>query len=215
MKKHTKFKENVVVEKKSNKTTYIAIFFATIMVFSVLSVFFQNPTQDTEYTYGKYAFKSISTTGQWSTKINGKETLFYFLPAQISNMEIPVDVIPLIKNSQATIIAFNPEINESNKLQVVDLFRYDVGIAFSQKFPEKQLGYAVTKSTTAYALPELSCVNASYYMPIMVLDYSNETKIISENSCIKISALTEYDLLQIMDYLKYSIYGVLDEEAKE
>jgi hypothetical protein len=212
MKKFRQFKSSKPKEEKKNKAgIYLSIFLAVIMVGSIAGIFIGNPSQGQEYTYGKYSFKNVNNI--WSTKINKKEVAFYYLPDQLIASQVPVAVHKKIQASQGLIISFNPRINETTRLQAVDIFRFELVNAFISATPTKQVGFSITEKSSAYSLPPINCNNATFYVPVMTVDYGNESRVSLEGDCIVVSATDEYGLLAIGDNLKYHIYGILNEEG--
>ncbi|MBN2421053.1 hypothetical protein JXB27_02125 [Candidatus Woesearchaeota archaeon] len=211
MKKFRKFGEQGKTreEPKNKAGVYFSLFIAGIMIFSVGAIFLSNP-EEADYSFGKYEFKSKN--GMWNTKIEGKQVSFYLLPEQVLGHNVSKTAISSIKSNYALIIAFNPNTNSTPKLQAIDLLRFEVVDALTKTNPSKQLGYAITEKSEKYDIPVVSCENASFAMPIMILDYSDKTGIDINNNCIKVFAADEYSMLAMNDYLKYSIYGVFDEK---
>lgn len=207
MKKFRQFKAvEPKPEQKSKTGIYLSIFLAVIMIGGVAGIFLSNPSSDSQLSYGKYNFKNIN--GIWVTKINGKETNFYYFPDQVKNLSISEDAFQTLKNSQGVIISFNPEVNETLKAQTIDIFRLELVDAILSSY-KKQIGFAVNKKINSSQFSYLTCSNSTLNVPIMSIDYSNQTSIKLINSCIVVSATDEYGLLALLDNLKYRIYGVL------
>jgi hypothetical protein len=83
--------------------------------------------------------------------------------------------------------------------------------ALLSEYRTKQVGYAMNQESTAYALPVITCQNASFSFPVLQLEYGNETKTTLMGNCIVVSAIDEYSLISMLDALKYRIYGIFDE----
>ncbi len=210
MKKHRKFRSVVQKEeKKSNLSLYWSIFISVIMVGAVGGIILSNPNTESSYVYGKYSFSTKDNL--WVTKISGKETSFYFLPDQVSYVNISSQAITAVKDRTSLVVLFNPDLNDSLKLQAIDLFRFELVETLTKTYPQKQLGFAVTKNSTQYPYQIISCANASFYTPILFVDYGNETSVEYSNNCIKVSALDERSVLIVLDDLRYHIYGVFDD----
>lgn len=210
MKKFRRFGEvkQTREEPKNKAKVYFSIFIASIMILSVGGIFLSNPNEP-DYVYGKHEFKS--NNNMWTTKIDGKQVSFYMLPEQVLVYNVSENALNSIKQSYALVIAFNPNVNSTQKLQAIDLSRFEVVNALMKMNPSKQIGYAVTEKTEKYNISTLSCENATFMMPVMILQYSDKTGIDINNNCIKVNAADEYGMLAMNDYLKYSIYEILDE----
>lgn len=210
MKKHRKFEAQAQAqkeEKKSKTGLYIAILFSLIMIGGVAGIFMSNPSTSSN-TYGSYSF--TNTNNQWTTQINGKQISFFFMPQQVSTISIPSQALQLIKTSQDILLTFNPENSTQQQLQAFDVFRLEFSQAVNDVYPQKRVGFAVSQPSSAYNLPIITCANASYYVPVIYAQYSNDTSVKLNNDCIQISASDEYGLLGIMDSLRYRIYGVIN-----
>jgi len=179
------------------------------MILSVGAIFLSNP-ESADYSYGKYSFKSES--GYWTSKLAGKTISFYQLPEQVLNHGYSSEVTKLIKNSQGFIVSFDQNQNSTSKLQVIDLMRLELMQALLNTKSTKYLGYGVTQPGINYNLSVFDCKNSSWAYPVIVVTYGNTTNLSTENSCIKATAADEYGMLTINDYLKYGLYGVINEK---
>jgi len=207
MKKFRHFKQVEQKEKKSKAGLYLAIFLAVIMIGGIGGIFLGNPSTTSDNSFGKYDFKNVNN--YWVTTVNKKETSFYFLPQQVADLSVSQTAFERIKNSQGLIIVFYPGHNSTKKLQALDVFRFEVANALVTAY-NKQVGFGITTNSSAYTLPILNCINSSFYLPIMLVDFENETAVSLINDCIIVSATDENSLLSLMDNLKYRIYGVLE-----
>ncbi len=211
MKKFRSFKQ---VEEKSKKEPkskiglYLAIFLTVVMVGGVAGILLDNPGTSQTYSFGKYTFKP--SNGQFTTSINGKTITFNYLPQQVQSINASPEVIDAIRNAQGFILSFNPNQNITEQLQVMDLLRFDFTNAVVDTYKNTKPVYmAVTQNTPLYNLSVITCENSSAAVPVILMDYSNETSITFNNNCIIISATSEYDMVTIDDYLRYVLYGVI------
>lgn len=209
MKKFRSFKtEEEKPEKKSKAGMYLAIFIAVVMIGGVGGIILGNQDNDSEFTYGKYSFSSKNN--EWMTKIDKKEISFYFMPQEVEHLDVSGAASQLLKKSAGIIITYNPNINSTEKLQAIDIFKFKFEKTMSDK--NKQIGFAVTETTNLTGFPAITCSNSSFTFPVMSIEYSNETKAELINECIVISAENEKTLLAIMENLRYRLYGVIDEK---
>ncbi len=207
MKKHRQFRDYEVQKKKNNTGIYLAIFLAVLMIGGVGGIFLQNQNTNSDQVFGKYTFKYVNN--QWITKINKKDVTFFYSPQQVLKFNISDDVIGELKNSQALIIAFDPFINTSTQLQVIDLFKFQLAELFQDMYG-KQVFSAVTAPTTKYKFPVVTCANATAAVPLLTLAYGDATETSVTDHCISITATDEYSLLGMLDNLRYTLYGVFD-----
>lgn len=195
-------------DKKNKTALYITLFLAAIMVLSIFGVFLWNPSTESDYSYGKYSFKP--SNGNWITKINGKEKAFYYLPQELLRFNASSAIFNTIKYSQGLVIVLNGSTNLTQRLQVQDLFKLGLADAMMSSYPDKKLWFSTTGINAS--LPQITCQNASYVVPVMTVDFSNETKTDLKGSCIVVTATDEYSMLNILDGLRYGIFGVLNEK---
>lgn len=209
MKKHRSFKHIEKEEKKTKGGMYLAIFIAVIMVGGIGGIIIGNMGGDSEYSYGKYSFTSKNNL--WVTKINKQNIVFYFLPQEVDYLEVSNPASQLLKKSSGIIITYDPEINETPKLQAIDIFKAELTDTMINN--NKQAVFALTKAMNTSAFPVITCANSTYLFPVVSIEYGNETKTELNNECIVVSASDAKNLMVMMDNIRYRIYGVIDEET--
>ncbi len=210
MKKHRSFQNIEKKEEKSRAGMYLAIFIAVVMIGGVGGIFLGNPGSEPAYSFGKYSF--WGDNNRWVTEINNEDVSFYFLPQYVYYFNVSAEAIKRIKNSEGIIITFDPEINSTIKLQVVDLFKFEVSKTIVDVDSTKKIGFGAVKKTNISNFPVITCNNASFIYPVIVIDYSDTTEIKLEKDCIVVSAVSEQAMVGIMDNLRYRLYGVINEE---
>ncbi len=211
MRKHRSFKHNQagVKDEPQNKTgMYMAIFIAAVMVLSIGGVFLSNPSYESDYSYNGYNFKSSNNL--WTLKIDGKEIIFYSLPEQVLGLDVSIQAVDIIKNSQGLIISSNPIQDPVSKLQVIDIFKFDFINTYLKAYPEKKAGFAFTRKINDSKFPVLTCDNSTYLFPVMNIEFSNKTSIKLSNNCIIVSAIDEYSMIALLDNLRFNLLGVLE-----
>ncbi len=211
MRKHRSFKHEqseAKAEPKNKAGMYMAIFIAAVMILSIGGVFLSNPDADYDYSYGGYNFRNSNNL--WITKIDGRELVFYSLPEQVVNLDISKQAVDMIKNSYGLIITSNPVQAPVSRLQALDLFKFDFTNSYLKVYPEKKIGYAFTQKVNSSKIPAITCGNSTYLFPVINIAFSNETNIKVDKDCIIVSAADEYSLLSLLDYLRYSMLGILE-----
>lgn len=209
MKKFRKFRQEPVAKEKKDKTAvYMSIFLGGLMILSAFGVFFWNPSSESDLSYGKFTFKSANN--MWTTKINKKDVSFYLLPDQVSHLSNK-QANQLLKNSQGIVLSFNPEVNETTKLQAIDVFKFEFVNMITNSYKEKKIGFAIFEKSQKSTVPVINCQNSSIVIPVVVIDYGNETNIKTTGDCIVVKAADEYGLLAVLDNLRYNLYGVFEE----
>jgi len=210
MRKHRSFKheQTELKEPKNKAGMYMAVFIAAVMILSIGGVFLSNPDSESDYTFNGYNFKSSNNL--WITKIDGKETAFYFLPEQVANLNVSEQALTIIKNSQGLIVTSNSIQDPESRLQALDIFKLDFTNAYLKAYPNKKAGIAFTQKAINSRLPVLTCDNSTYLFPVISVDFSNETNIkVDKDYCIIVSAADEYSLLSLLDNLRYRILDIL------
>jgi len=170
----------------------------------------------TEYSSQEKArydqLKAVEKQGlsQITAEINKKNVAFYFPPDQVQHLDVPNSFSQILKNSQGVIVSFDSEANSTTRLQAIDIFRFEIVNAISDAYGGKQIGFASNKESNSSLLPVATCQNSTYFIPVMTVSYSNETRVKLINNCIVVSAVDEYGLISLADNLKYRIYGVIE-----
>ncbi|PIN67850.1 hypothetical protein COV94_06580, partial [Candidatus Woesearchaeota archaeon CG11_big_fil_rev_8_21_14_0_20_57_5] len=173
-----------------------------IMVSSTFGFLMGSSFNGNSITYGKYQFRQ-EQDNTFTVKIKGKVQTFYFLPDQLQNVNITGDPVGTLQTSQAIAISFVP--NQSNA-QGVDLLRY----LLEQEFQEKGT-YVIHGATTSLpALQQISCANASSFVPVIVIAPGNATSIDESDDCVTIRSPSAAGFIQAHDRLKYGMLGVME-----
>ncbi|MFH1174178.1 MAG: hypothetical protein V1725_03540 [archaeon] len=169
-------------EKKSNTALYMSIFIVVIMVASSFAIFLSNPDQASQITYGQYAFKVQTLPNdphRYTLKLDDKTYGFYYLPTELTDVSINETVGAFLRNADYLIITFSPS-NDSDEQVITDIVRFD----FAQ-YVNKPFAQAVTEENTMYALPVLTCENATEKGPVIFLSQSDlPSGVAFENNCV-------------------------------
>ncbi|MAG38494.1 hypothetical protein CMO90_00220 [Candidatus Woesearchaeota archaeon] len=189
------------IESKKNRKKKLLVggLLAFLMVFSMLGVILSNSTDDTlEYN----EFKFSREESFFVTKINGKQFYFSYLPQNLLLIEKP----EILKNKiklPMIYLSFNPE-NKVENLRYIDLIRNDLFTIV-----DSAVVSAVSKESSNYLLPVISCENATSYVPVFYFNISNETSIIERNNCLIFNA-QNIEILKLRDLIVYTYLGVID-----
>lgn len=174
---------------------------AALMVFSVLGVVLDYSFSN-RVKYGKQAFQ-ITSDGKYVSVVDGKRMSFSYFPSELETMALPVDVKPMLGAAQVVLVTFN-----SSNVSVEDLYYIDfVRFRLSQDF-SKDIFLGIEESDDRYPLPIISCSNASAYAPIIKIELSNETGILSEGPCITIKG-EKFEIVRAYERFLYGYYGVM------
>ncbi len=205
--KRSKYSRQEPIEEKKkgiSKEAWFAIFIIAIMTLSAIG-FIYSPSETTEI-YKGFKLVQLPGTTKWGIEIDGKVIEFYNPPAAAENIPFDPEAARRLTAARQLYITFNPE--EEN-LEPIDLVRFDVSRIMMEN-GNVYIASGMTKNTTTYALPQIECINATMYIPVLLLKTGNETKISLENNCIVAQASTPYDFTLIRDRILYMKFGVIE-----
>jgi len=177
------------------------------MVFSIFAIMIDN--QDQSLSYNKYKFLMTSTG--YKTKISGNYMEFYYYPTDLERINISDNMMYFIKSSQGFAFIFDPNDTTTDNLQYIDVLRYDAQMQFN-----KSVYFGITQESEKYALPIVSCANASSEFPFIMINTTaganNGTTAftVSEENpyCFVMNARLK-DLLAAKDRIVYTYYGIM------
>jgi hypothetical protein len=186
-----------------DQKTGMSIFIAVIMIVSVIgfALTMGEPGQQEEYNSHKFT----RTNAGWKTKIDGKSTEFLTFPSELENIPFDEGAKTAMEDVKVMWFVYNPK----------ELYSQEVADALF--YMEEMLNNADTlyvqralTNSTGYALPEISCANATVSVPVLILQSGNETSIKHENGCITATAEDGRDIYRIADRLLYQAFGVME-----
>ena len=154
-------------------------------------------------THGDFTFYRMASG--WKTNIGGKDVLFNFLPNQVSSIPADQQTTLVLTNTPVLGVTYDPNSSSAQTLGQIQYYLEQVFHDNAQFFVLRGL----TNTTSFPALPELSCLNASQKLPILVFERSNETNITTEGYCVRARAASNPDLFLVLDKIVYLIMGVL------
>lgn len=197
------------VEKRNR--IIIGVVLSLFMLSSLGSVvlYYGNSDSDTnkftlELSNGKYQFvRKQDSVGNLYYEVTSDNKAFnvFYVPEQLSALNVSQDTINQIKNFYYFYLTFDPE---EPDLTYVDYLRFDLrnNIPQTRYFQD-----AVTKSSDIYNLPIITCQNATSQTPVIILKQGNSTNITSTNNCINLE-FAQYQLLHVRDLLVYLMHGI-------
>jgi len=189
--------------RKKNKKNYggifVALFFAFIMITSVVGYIFGGSDTRTA-KFGGLKFK-LTNLG-WQSKINNQVYFFSYNPTEIEDVELPSSV-------------------QLTGIQQIDL-TYDFNSTFREGMAESifEMGNALTNhgvfvrggftTNTSYEIPIITCDDATRFVPVVYLVESNQTDISVYNYCIIIEGQDSRSFMPIANRLTYQIMGIME-----
>lgn len=195
-----------------NTKVVICIFFAVIMVSSILAIW-QGSTE-ASYSYGDYDF---SLEGNYyTTKVAGKKVYFHVLPEIVSNIVVPETVLRALRDAPLLTIAFTPD---DTLLNTIELIRSEF-VVQDKKGLGKEISFAVLDdnkeklekkqdATTAYnVFPKITC--QSTQKGIIVLRYGTVMQVLQEGNCVVLEGSTPEELVMVKDAVLYHYYKIIE-----
>jgi hypothetical protein len=190
-------------QRKKRMSVILTIGIAFIMVASIFAIVIDNQSQTIpDYNKHKFVLGSVG----YKTKISGQYMEFYYYPSDLERINLNPDITAKLKNSQGVAFVFNPTENVSENLQYIDLIRYDLETQL-----DKPAYFGITINSSKYALPVISCANATPEFPFVLINISSDTSLnISSEypNCIIMNAKLK-ELLAAKDRLLYAYYGIM------
>lgn len=191
--------------RRQRRVMVFGVIMIFLMIFSVASVINYSPSSENQMRYGEYEFVLESRTGGGSvltTKLDGRTVEFQNLPVQVAYLEVDPTAVPMLQNAQQIALSAN----EQESVQagaLIDYARLQIGIAIPKAFN------AVTVPNPQYALPALSCDQATLQVPVVTFNITNETaRITTAGACIIIHGDNQ-DLMRLKDRVIFEYYNIL------
>ncbi|MBW2993155.1 hypothetical protein KY317_01110 [Candidatus Woesearchaeota archaeon] len=183
------------------KRNLVSVFIIAIMVFSVLAVMFSGSSEQAKKYNGH---KFIVKDNKWILNIGGKLVDFDYFPSDAENIAVTNEIKNKILNTKMLYITFNPE----NVSESMDKFRFDLTNLLSN-LQGIHAASGITKSSEQYALPIVSCKNATPFVPVLELKLNDRTEITIKDSCIIAKAESSKEMTRLRDAVIYKIIGVM------
>jgi len=184
-------------EKKNKIGLWLAVFIAFIMLTSTIGYVFKGGSNE---KYNDFSF-SRTDDGRWYTKINGRQMSFNYFPADLENINLSVEIVDKIKNTNMVYFTHDPE------------NRYSGDIALSKEmfWPYFQI-YADSGLTVnnTFGLPVVGCNNATNILPVIYFKESNQTGFYLDNNCIICELRPGDDFTALKERLLYGLFDVIE-----
>jgi hypothetical protein len=192
--------KRIAAKKEKRKRFWMGFILVFLMIFSGAGILIGSQSSSSDWEYNGFKFKQLEN--YYTTEFDGEETIFYFLPQTLLTINTSGNIKEKISEPMFY-LSFDPESGVQNLLYI-DLIRHD----FEQNL-NTIVESAITKESDTYALPIMTCDNASAYVPVIYFNVANETSIVEENNCVILSG-QGVQFLQLRDLLLYIKYGVID-----
>lgn len=191
--------------KRIDKKTLMGVFIAAVMILSVLGFALSFRIGGGEkIKYGDYEF--VRTQKGLQTRINGQRTIFLYFPGQLTDIPVDDGAKSLLKNPVMLWFSYDPE--SENAQQIEDAFYYMETKLATLKDVYVQRGLT---NTTGYALPRITCANATANVPVLIIKKNNSTKVSATNACVTATAAVREDIYRLADLMLYHAFDVMKE----
>lgn len=187
-------------EKKRQRNILImGLFFVGLMIFSLIAGNMSGSDID------KYNDVSIRLDQQGvSARIDGEWIPFSYHPSSLEYIETDEGVNEILSKNQLY-FTFNPE---DNYIQGIEFMRLGLQEYYNGVGSLMQIG--VTEVNQYYNFPTIGCENATSEMPVLLVEESNETKIVVEGNCVIAYGSTDTEFVALRDRIVYGLYGVME-----
>jgi len=183
-----------------SKRNIVALFIVFLMVFGFGGLVVDNIAKE-KYEYNNFKFKFQNNV--WSTEINNIKFTFDYFPTEIENIDLSADLTNKISNTLQ--IDSTYDLSDSYT-EAISLAQFNLGQSLAVLNIHLRTGLT---QTNEYALPIITCSDATEQIPIIYFKESDQTKVYLENNCIIAEAATEIDFIRIKDRLLYSILKIM------
>lgn len=197
-------KKQVYVKRKKKKANYgLWVAFALVFLMVSSTVGFLTFQKQGSFSYGVHTFTQTAQ-GDYSVVIEDQRLVFQYLPDSVDDIEIPKNVMDTILGSRVITVTYDPNDEEKGALALIQY-------KMKKILGEMKNVYVVLGlvNATGYNSPELSCANATFQNPVVLLQSDNETSFVKEGNCVIITGGSSAELAQIHDRLLYGLLGVI------
>lgn len=191
-------------KKLFNKKVWVSLFIAAIMILSVFGFMMSYQTNQTGGTEEYNDHKLVQTQKGLMTKINDKEVYFNYYPASLEQLNMSEDIKSELKNTKAVWVTYDPDSDFATAMAEIQFDMEQTLFDVAEIYVARGL-----TDTKEYALPEVSCANATATMPVLYLKKGNYTEIESIDNCITLTTITEPELKMYYNKILYIILGVM------
>ncbi len=184
-------------KKEKANQIIIALILSFLMVGSMLGIMLNE--DDQTFKYKDYKFRL--TDQGYTSKINGKQFYFSYLPDEIEQFEITDEYCQNLKSVSQINILFEPETQSSGLL---DFIRLDM----RETYDTNIISSITTNSTRYPTYDVMSCDNATALTPIIFFKEGDNASLKTENNCL-IAQAEGREFLIFRDRILYCYTGVI------
>ncbi|MBR9700458.1 hypothetical protein GOV11_01170 [Candidatus Woesearchaeota archaeon] len=195
-------------KKRQRRVLVIGLFMVALMLLSVSSVMFYNPSfgSGEQLKYGDVEFdlKQLSNGGSvLVAELNGQDVEFQNLPTQVGHLDVDPAAITLMQMAPQVGLVADPQM-ELEDASFVDYARLQLQLAM----PGKAFN-AMLVDDDRYSLPVMNCSRANSAMPLIIFNLSNEsTSVTTDGYCISLKG-SGREMMQLKDRIIFEYHGLL------
>ncbi|MFC2134740.1 hypothetical protein ACFLTH_09000 [Bacteroidota bacterium] len=192
--------KRIADRKERKKRFWMGFLLVFLMIFSGAGILIGSRSDSSDWEYNGFKFRQIEN--YYIGEFDQKEVIFNFLPHTLLTINTSGNVKDAISRPMLY-LGFDPDSSVQNLLYI-DLVRNDF-----ERNSDAVIVSTIMKESDIYALPVMTCDNATQYVPMIYFKVANETSIKEDNNCIILSG-QGIQFLQLRDMLLYIKYGVID-----
>ncbi|UCD03997.1 MAG: hypothetical protein JSW73_05705 [Candidatus Woesearchaeota archaeon] len=166
--------------------------------------FYYDPIENSYSIFAKIEDNRI----EYITDVKDATTRFAFRgdPRNISSINLDEDVVDIILNSNKIYLAYNPNEENLSKIAIagIEIVRL-TGNVF--RIPSVE-AYTEDADPVDPNVPLKTCEDATELTPIIFLEITDTTEIISEGNCIYVRGKNADELIEASDKLGMNLVGV-------
>ncbi|MBW3002119.1 hypothetical protein KY338_03100 [Candidatus Woesearchaeota archaeon] len=191
-------------KKLINKKMLVSLFIIAIMVLSAFGFMLSYQTNQAEKLdeYNGYSFKK--TTQGFMTEINDQKIYFDYYPGDLDQINVSEDAKAILSQAEVLLITYDPSSDFAESIAELELDMEQK----TQKIGKPFIAAGLTNATD-YALPQITCSNATAEMPVLHMKRGKTSEITAQNNCVIIAAETESVLNAYYTRAAYLIFGVM------
>ncbi|MBW2985826.1 hypothetical protein KY333_00475 [Candidatus Woesearchaeota archaeon] len=192
-------------KKLINKKVLMSLFIVAIMVLSAFGFMMSYQTNQRDKLADYNGFKFSRTQNGLVTKINNQELAFNYYPEDLEQINMSDDAKLLLSGTKVLFVTYDPNSDFASSIAEQQLDMEQKFIKVGDRFLTK--GFT---NATGYALPQITCANATAAMPVYQIEQSNETKVEVSDNCVILTVASETELNAYHAKVLYLLLGVMN-----
>lgn len=187
-----------------NKKMLVSLFIIAIMVLSAFGFMLSYQTSQAEKLedYSGHSFKK--TAKGYLTEVNSQKLYFDYYPGDLEQINITDDAKAILSQAEVLLITYDPNSDFAESIAEKEFDLEQKTGKTGKPFIAKGL-----TNTTGYALPKITCNNATAEMPVIYMKRGKKSEIKTDENCVIIEAETESILNAFYAKVLYTIFGVI------